>query len=355
MRPKTRWLLLAVVALGVTAATSAAPMYSTSTGTSHDQLPLVSDSVNLNASPTGHILFGAPLPVAEILPTANGSPAATLGLNHLLEIAPNASDPEHPTVVAEAAPEALAGFNQTISYDGTPKYYNIIATLPVFPADTALWVSGTTVEPSSQTSQQAILDVNYSVAVGPDGSPGVRISWTVSGWPWADPYQDDLALEYVVQVNAGSGFETCSGTPSPDAPDAACATEPLSIGQAVWSSAFTGLKGSGPSGSVAWISWGTQVAGSDSEVAPVSAGAYFEQPGTSALVVAAPAPAGGAASVSGSTLFLLSPGSVAAVVAPLVGDLVAYGGAAAVFGAAAGIGVFIARRRDQEIARDLEA
>ena len=353
--PRTRWVLLAAVLVATSTAIPAASLFSGPAVAPRLPSGLSTESVNLNASPNGHILFGSPLPVAEILASANGSPAATLGLNYLLELAPNASDPEHPTVVAEAAPEALLGFNWTVSYSGTPNYYNIIATLPVYPARTALWATGTTVLPMSPVAQQAILDVNYSVAIGPDGSPGVQISWNVAGWPWANPSGDDLALEYVVQVDSGSGFDTCSGAPSVDAPDAVCATEPLAIGQAVWSSALTALKGTGPSGSVAWVSWGSQVAGSDAKVAPVSAGAYFEQPGTSALVVAAPAPAGGATSVSGSTLFLLSPGVVPSVVGPLVGDLLAYGGAAAVFATAAATGIVLTRRRDRQIERELAA
>jgi hypothetical protein len=353
MMLRKHWRLLAAMAIAVAIVGLAAVSLPGPVAAPELQLPLTPDSVNLNASPSGHILFGSPLPVAEILPTVNGSPAATLGLTHLLEIAANASDPEHPTVVAEAAPETLAGFNGTISYNGTPNYYNIIATLPVYSTNSALWVSGVTLGPTTSNAKQAILDVNYSVAAGTDGSPGVRISWTVAGWPWANPVGDELALEFVVQVNAGSGFNTCSGAPSTDAPDAACTTEPLALGQAVWSSTFTALKGSGPSGSVAWVSWGSQVAGSDAKVAPVSAGAYFEQPGTSALVIAAPAPAGGATSVSGSTLFLLSPGSEGNFVATLVGDLPAYGGAAAVFAAGATIGILLSRRRDRAIAREL--
>jgi hypothetical protein len=352
---RTRWVLLAAALVAASIAIPAVTSFSGPAAAPRLPSGFTTDSVNLNASPNGHILFYSPLPVAEILASANGSPAATLGLDHLLEISPNASDPEHPMVVAEAAPEALAGFNWTVSYNGTPNYYNIIATLPVYPAHSALWESGTTVPPTGQTPQQAILDVNYSVAVGPDGSPGVQVSWTVAGWPWADPSGDELALEYVVQVDSGSGFETCSGAPSTNAPDAACASQPLSVGQAVWSSALTALRGNGPAGSEAWVSWGSQVAGSDSKLAPVSAGAYLEQPGISALVIAAPAPAGGATSVSGSTLFLLSPGAVATLVAPLLGDVLAYGGAAAVFATAATVGILLSRRRDREIARELAA
>jgi hypothetical protein len=352
MMRTAHWLVFAAVALAASTAVSiAASSFSGAAVSPSPQLPLVTDSVNLNASPSGHILFGSPLPVAEILPTANGTPAATLGLTHLLEISPNASDPEHPRVVAEAAPETLARFNGTISYNGTPNYFNLIATLPVYPSTGDLFEAGSGVMPSSMASKPAILDVNYSVAAGSDHSPGVRISWAVSGWPWANPSGDELALEYAVEVQSGSGFATCSGAPSTDAPDASCTTEPLALGQAVWSSAFTALKGNGPSGSVAWVSWGLQVGGTGAGTTPVSAGAYFEQPGTTALVIAAAA--GGAASVSGSTLFLLSPGAITSILAPLVGNLPAYGGAAAVFVAAAGLGIFFSRRRDRKIAREL--
>lgn len=350
MRHPRRWLLLAAVLIAASAVVPAAVLSpSVPAYASRSSVPLESDDLILNESPSGHILFGSPLPMVEVVSTSNASPAATLGLTHLLELAPNASAPSRPTVVAEAAPEALERFNGTV-YNGTPKYFNLIATLPVYPANAVLWASGTDVAPAGDAASYAILDVNYSVATGSDGSPGVRISWTVSGWPWANPSGDELALEYVVQVYSGSGFETCTGAPSTEAPDATCATQALALGQPVWSSAFTALKGNGPGGSVAWISWGSQEGGSNPNVAPVSAGAYFEQPGTSALAIAAPAD--GAVSVAGSTLFLLSPGAVQSL-APLVGNLPVYGGAAAVFGAAAIVGVLLSRRRDRAIAREL--
>jgi hypothetical protein len=344
------WVIAALVA-SATILPAALGSLSAAPAPAADELPLHLDSQNFNASPSGQIQFSSPLPVAEILPTVNGSVAATLGLNHLLEIAPNSSDPEHPTVVAEAAPETLTKFNGTFSNQATPNYFNLIATLPVYPTKTALWTSGTTIEPTSVNAQQAILDVNYSLATGPDGSPGVLISWAVSGWPWSNPSGDELALEYVVQIGAGTGFDYCTGAPSSDAPDATCTSEPLAQGEAVWSSSLTALKGNGPDGSVAWISWGPQVGGSVVPGTPETAGAYFEQPGTSALVIAAPD--GGASAVTGSTLFLLSPGVAGPVVALIAGNLPLYGGAAAVFAAAAGVGVFLARRRDRAIARDL--
>jgi len=352
MKLRTHWLLLAAVLVAAsTLIPAAAGQLSVPATTARSHLILEVGGTNLNAPPTGHILFGSPLPVAEILPTSNASVSATLGLDHLLELAPNASDPEHPLVVAEAAPETLKLYNSTFSLLSSPNYINLVATLPVYAANTALWANGTTVPPTTAVAEQAILQVNYSVASGSDGSPGVLISWSVSGWPWANPSGDELALEYVVQVDSGSGFETCTGAPTTDAPDATCATEPLAQGQAVWSSSLTALKGNGPAGSVAWVSWGSQVGSSAAGPTSVSAGAYFEQPGTSALVIAAPA--GGASSVTGSTLFLLSPGVVSQLVGPILGDLPAYGGAAAIFAAAAGIGVLLSRRRDRSIAREL--
>jgi hypothetical protein len=352
MRIGARGMLwIAALVAAVTIVPAALGSLSAAPTASSSQLQLHPDYENFNASPSGQIQFSSPLPVAEILPTAHPSVGATLGLNHLLEIAPNASDPEHPIVVAEAAPETLTKFNGTFSLQAKPNYLNLIATLPVYPAQTALWTSGTTIQPTSDIAQQAILDVNYSVTTGPDGSPGVLISWAVSGWPWANPSGDELALEYVVQINAGTGFAYCTGAPSSDAPDATCTSEPLAQGEAVWNTSLTALKGSGPDGSVAWISWGSQVGGSVVPGTPESAGAYFEMPGTSALLIAAPD--GGASAVTGSTLFLLSPGIVGPLAASIVGNLPVYGGAAGLFAIAAGVGIFLARRRDRAISRDL--
>lgn len=354
MKPRRRWLWGVAVLVAATAVLPVALFHGgLFSGSPGGASGLVADFLDLNGSqPGGHIIFGSPLPVAEIRSDEDAAVGATLGLDHLLEIAPNASDPEHPTVVAEAAPETLQQFNSTVSSHGTP-YLKLIATLPVFPADTVLWTNGTTILPASTAPKQAILEVNYTVTSGSDGSPGVLVSWTVSGWPWVNPGGDELALEYVVQVVSGSGFSTCSGPPSTDAPSATCAREPLDQGQAVWSSALTALKGYGPNGSVSWVSWGSQVGGSNAVPTSVSAGAFYERPGTSALVIAAPT--GGATSVMGSTLFLLSPGTVAALFGPLVGNLPAYGGAAAAFAAAAGLGVWFSRRRDATLVRELAA
>jgi hypothetical protein len=354
MKPQTGWLALAAV---VVAATSLLPTIAghavATPAPLRTQVSLAPAYINLNSSPPGgQIVFGQPLPEAEIVPKDDSPVAATLGLQHLLEIAPNASNPEHPTVLAEAAPLTLQQYNSSSAATGTP-YLRLIATLPVLPAKTALWTDGTTIVPASGVAQQAILEVNYTVVSGSDGSPGVIVSWTVSGWPWVNSLADELALEYVVQVVSGSGFETCSGAPSTDAPDATCSTEPLAQGQAVWGSTLTALRGNGPEGSVAWVSWNSQVSGSTAAAAPVSAGAYFEQPGTSALAIAAPD--GGASLVTGSTLFLLSPGNLGGTLAPLGGSWPAYGGAAAVFAIGAVAGVWLSRRRDQAIARDLAA
>ncbi|MFZ0829678.1 MAG: hypothetical protein WAN40_00910 [Thermoplasmata archaeon] len=350
-KPKGRWLLFAAVLL---TASALVPMAvgagSASVPVIPSHLAAASGYANLNG-PMAHILFGSPLPQVEIQPTANSTLAATLALDYLLELAPNVSNPAHPTVVAVAAPATLAKFNGTIPAGDS--YVNLIATLPVYSAATSLWTDGTTVPKTTDVAQQAILDVNYSRASGSDGSPGVLVAWTVSGWPWAVPVGDELALEYVVQVASGAGFETCTGSPTAAVPDSGCAVQALSPHDAVWGSGLTALRGSGPSGSAAWVSWGQTVGGSAAGATTVTAGVYPESPGTSALVIAASAD--GAAAVSGSTLFLLSPGAVAGVVGTLVGDLPAYGGAAAIFVAAAGIGILWSRRRDRAIARELSA
>ena len=305
------------------------------------------------STPKAHILFGSPLPKVEILPTTNASLGATLRLDYVLEIAPNLTDPSHPLVVREAAPQTLQQFNGTISLHGTPNYVNLIATLPVYPASTSLWAHGPSILPASGIPKQAILGVNYSVSSGSDGSPGVLLSWSVSGWPWANPTGDELALEYVVEVVSGSGFETCAGVPSTNAPSAQCTTQALTPGQAVWGPTMTALKGLGPAGSVAWVSWTPRVSGDYDQSTPVSAGAYLEEPGTSALVIAAPDD--GAQAVTGATLFLLAPGPVGGLVGPLVGNLPAYGGAMLVFAGAAGVGIVAYRRRDRAIEHELSA
>jgi hypothetical protein len=339
--PRARWLLLSVVLL---AGLAVAP----ATVVASSPLAPAAGYANLN-SPSAHILLGSPLPQVEIQPAANASIAATLSLVYLLELAPTTSNPTHPQVVAEAAPETLAHFNGSISPDHTE--VNLIATLPVLPAASPLWVNGTGVPQTTGVAQQAILDVNYSVATGSDGSPGVLVSWSVSGWPWTVPAGDELALEYVVQVIAGSGFETCTGTPTTSAPDSGCASQSLSTHQAVWGSALTALKGTGPAGSVVWVSWGRTVGSSEAQPATVNAGVYAESADASALVIAAPAD--GAAAVSGSTLFLLSSQPASTLVGALVGNLPAYGGAAALFAAAAATGIVLSRRRDRAIEREL--
>lgn len=344
-RPRAQWLLLAAALVAATTVLPAAAGQGAGLSTATVPLRTASDYADLE-SPGAHILFGSPLPAVEILPKANESISATLGLEYLLEITPNGSDPARPTIVREAAPETLQHFNNTISPGNTS--INLIATLPVYPADSALWADGSSVTPTGIVAQQAILDVNYSIATGSDGSPGVLVSWSVSGWPWASSAGDDLALEYVVQIGSGSGFASCAGTPSSNAPSANCQAQPLYEDQPVWGS--TALKGEGPSGSVAWVSWSPILAGSSAASTSVQAGAYMESPDTSDLVVAAAAD--GASSVMGTTLFLLSPGPTG-LVSTLAGDLPVYGGAAVVFIAAAGTGIGLSRRRDRKIEREL--
>ncbi len=295
------------------------------------------------------ILFGSPLPEVEIQSTVNASETATLALSYLLELAPNTADPAHPRVVAVAAPETLQHFNGTVSPAHSD--LNLIATLPVFPAAGSLWTNGTAITASTTEYQQAILDVNYSVTTGSGGTPGVVISWSVSGWPWSAPSGDQLALEFVVSVASGNGFNTCTGAATGAAPASACAAGALTIGEPVWGSALSAIRGEGPAGLVAWVSWSPDVGGSVAPATPVTAGAFAESPTTSALVVEALTDE--ASAVSGSTLFLLSPGSVGHALGPLVGDLPVYGSALIVSGAAVGLGLFVARRRDQAIARDL--
>jgi hypothetical protein len=350
-KPQSRWLPLAALLLAAaTIVPAASAQLSAASTAPSSHLTAASDYADLN-SPSGHILFGSPLPQVEIQSAKNASLAATLALTYLLELAPNESNPAHPNVLAVAAPETLARFNGSIP-PAVP-WVNLIATLPVYRASTPLWSNGTSVAKAAESTQQAILDVNYSVASAPDGSPGVLVSWSVSGWPWVVPSGDELALEYQLDVVAGAGFETCTGAATTNAPSSNCAAESLSARAPVWGSGLTALRGSGPAGSVAWVSWGQTVGGSFSSAAPVNAGAYSQGPGDSALVIAALTD--GAAAVAGATLFFLSPESASAVVGVLVGELPLYGGAAAIFAAVAGIGIVLSRRRDRAIARELSA
>lgn len=293
------------------------------------------------------ILFGSPLPEVEIQSTANASYAATLGLPYLLELAPDLANPAHPSLVAVAEPETLQHFN------GTPasSYLSLVATLPVFPAAGILWSNGTDVAAAGEEYQQAILDVNYSLATGAGGAPGVQVSWSVSGWPWAATSGDQLALEFIVNVASGDGFKTCTGAATGAAPASACAAGSLHVGEPVWGSALSALRASGPAGLVAWVSWSPDVGGTVGPATPVTAGAYVESPSTSALVVESLTDE--ASAVSGSTLFLLAPAAVPHPLGPLVGDLPVYGGALAVSAAVVGVGLFAARRRDQAISREL--
>ena len=346
--PRGHWLPVAVVVLAGLAFLPAAAGLSSASGSSPTPaLAAASGYANLN-SPSGQIVLGSPLPQVEIQLGANPSMVATLSLDYLLELAPNVADPEHPQVVAVAAPETLAQFNGSITANHSA--VRLLATLPVYPAYTPLWANGTSVPQTSAVAKQAILDVNYSVVPRSDGSPGVLVKWTVAGWPWVVSSGDELALEYVVQVVSGSGFETCTGTPADIVPASACASNSLGVQQAVWESGVTALKGTGPAGSAAWVTWDPTVGGSAAPSTAVSAGVYPEAMGTSDLVIAAAAD--GAEIVSGSTLFILSP-AVTGLVGTLVADLPAYGGAAALCAAAAATGIVLSRRRDRAIEREL--
>jgi hypothetical protein len=350
-RGRGRLLLIALLVAAFLFPASAGLAIAPTTGPPA-HLTAASDYADLSAA-GARILFGAALPQVEILPNSNTSMAATLSIVYLLELAPNVSDPVHPRVVGVASPESLQHFNSSISVNDGIANLSLTAALPVFASNSSLWSNGTAVPASTASSNRSILSVSYSQVTGQDGSPGVLVSWTVAGWPWVNASRDQLALEYVVQLVSGSGFQTCSGAPgTAGALPSACPSQSLATAQPVWGSSLTALKGTGPGSWVAWVGWNSSVTTSENSSKELTAGAYLEEPGTSALVLTAPVD--GAPSVSGATVFLLSPGSLAGV-PTLRGNAMAYGGAAALFGSGIATAIVVVRRRDRAIARELAA
>ncbi len=296
------------------------------------------------------VLFGAPLPTVEILSRSNASYGAQLVLQQLLEIAPNSGDPSHPFVVSAAAPQALQRFNGTLGNGSGTSYVSFIAALPVRIAGTTLWSSSGSLGVSGAQISIAVLEVNYTLVAGVQGSQGVLLSWSVAGWPWLHAGADQLALEYQVELVSGNGFAACStGTAQHPGPGTRCPASGISVGQIVWNSSLSALQEVDSAGPAAWVGWGANVLGANGTTAPVDAGAYHEESNSTSLVIASPA--GGSSAVTGTTIFLLT--FPVGAVGTIVGFPLVYGAVGAASAAVAVGGIAGYRRRDRALRQRL--
>ena len=339
-----------LLTFGVSPATT--PSYPTARAAPAAQVATISQApIEINAS-TVRVSFAASLPSVELLPRVNSSWGAVLQLDSLLEIRPNSTNPGHPTVVTAAAPEALRAFNGTIVHAGSSSYVSLAAALPVRLVGSALWNSSTPLRADGPLlANVSILQVNYTLINGTDGSEGVLLSWAVSGWPWFDPTHDDLALEYELDLVAGTNFEVCAQAPGTANPDStSCPSRPIGENQEVWDSNFSNLKGNGPEGAVASVGWGSEALAGASAV-DVTAGAYVTAPGTTRLVLAASNE--GSPSFAGTTVFLLSLPAASVPLATVAADPAVYGGALAASGAIAAAGIAVYRRRNRSVLEEL--
>lgn len=339
--------LLAVAAAALFLASAAAA--GASAGPTDRPLVVPADTpasyAELNASQL-QVVFGSPLPAVALLPRSNASPGAVFEVDHLLEIHPNDSlAPDHPLVVAEAAPQTVHTFNTTVRTQAHPGYVQLSAALPVAPTLSTLWAPGGALDTIGPAVSTATLSLNYSLYTGADGSEGVLLAWSVTGWPWVAPAVDQLALEFDIAVPGATGFSACLGTPSADDPSAHCPTAAaLANGSAVWPSDLSGLEVAGPNGSAAWVSWSPSAAAAG---ASMGAGADLQSAGYVSLALVDPTP--GASTFAGSALFLVSLPPGAAILGPVVADPAVYGGAIAGFAVASVAAVALYRRHDRAV------
>jgi hypothetical protein len=360
----TTWagvVVLIALAVGATSVLAADPPDSSPLGAPASSAaslhPSISNTCSTVVSSTVvRVEFQSCLPRVEILPWANASWGVVLQLDNLLEIRESPTSMGHPAVVSVAAPELLqGGFNGTIGHYGGRDWVGLVAALPVQVVNGSLWNGSqafTSIGSSSYPGgSYAVLAVNYSLVNGTDGSQGVLLSWTVSGWHWTNALSDQLAIEYELDFTPGARFEACPAAPTLTGSVASCSGgRVLGVGAEVWDSNLSTFRAVEPSGAVASVGWGSSIHAAGTSV-PVTAAAFVPAANSGHLVLAANA--GGASYVSGSTTFLFSLPPAVAHVAQLFVQPIPYGIALAVSVASAAGAIVAYRRHERNVLEQL--
>jgi len=294
-----------------------------------------------------NVVFPSQLPVVELVQDANASVRATLELIGVYEV--SSTGFPHPTVVAAAFPTSATAFNGTRSPEDPNAPTTLAATLNVFPVGQPLWGSSSTLTPVGLPRGSTSLTMTYGATQNTAQVAGVGINWSVSGWPWANQ-SDLLALRFGFTYAAGDALTACTSSTLLEQTLPPCLGQTVSSTDPVWSAHYSSFEGENGTGAVAVVSWGTNDRVGTSTT-PVTAGAVTTGPGTSELLLCAPADAGSA--VLGTVAFALvapAPPSVSALLhaAPL-----AFVGALAAIVTLGAVGVVAYRRRDRRLRESL--
>jgi hypothetical protein len=289
------------------------------------------------------VVFPSALPEVLLSPDANSSGVALLQIDAILEIAPG--NLPHPTVVAAAAPTAVAGFNGTPGsrLDNGP--LTLTASLNVARSLAPLWEGGASLPVLGPRVGTATLVVSYELAPAQPTTSGLTVHWSILGWPWMAA-GDLLAVQMHFSLAGGSAVAACtSGSPGTTGP-VACGGDALGATGIVWDSSISSLEGESPTGPAAAVAWPSAAQLADGNTAGYSVGALASSPGAAELVLAAPADQ--TSQLSGAVDFslLTLPAAVAAP-ALLHGSAFPYVATIAIAGLVAVVGILAYRRRDR--------
>jgi hypothetical protein len=234
---------------------------------------------------TGQLKLVVPttLPEFDLRQDANVSIGASLVLDRIVELDPSLGDGSSgPSVVAVAYPTHAVAFNGS-SASGSHPSVTVSAGLTVYRGLGVLFPTHGTFGPAG--SSVPIAPTFVRISVDPGASPDrVLVSSLVQGWPWLDSH-DLLAFAWGFQASGSQSFDACVGTVSSVQPSRACATAFPENGS-TWGTAFGEIRGIGPTGTLADVSWGPS-ASSTSGPVPIFAGAAAAANGSAELVLAA--------------------------------------------------------------------
>ncbi len=286
------------------------------------------------------IVFPDAFPQVDLYQQANRSVTATLQVDGVYELLPGSLP--RPTVVSEAFPTAGAGFNVSAPSSLAEGPVSFTAELGVRSAYASLWGSSGPGPAAGALVGATTLTLAYSQLASPGAGSGVRLGWTITGWPWAHA-GDLLAIELHFTAPNAPGLAACTTDPL-GTPDPGCAGQSLAARTIVWDASLSSLVGVTPTGPMASLAWGPTVS-TTNMTAPYSVGALAVSNTSAEVVLGLPA----SSLVHGEAALALAP-PVAPIASTLLhGSAVVYLATLAVAGAGGGALTLLYRRRSRAI------
>jgi hypothetical protein len=302
--------------------------------------------------------FPSTSPGVEIYSELNASNSAELLVTHVLELAPSNTD--HPTVVRVATPTVSAAYEENAtSATQTTFGLQLAGAVPVEPANLPLWQNRDWLPPtlgSGNTVGGASLTVSYAYLPGTGVAQGVGLSWTIRDWPW-HASGDLLGVVLDLVTSNATGFAGCQAADSvANASSAACPWSSLAPGSIVWNSTHLGgIFATAPGGPTASFTWSATENLSGAGPSPITAGAFYDGPGSAQITIVAPAAGSENVTAGGHLLLATTPVLPSILPSPAVlrADPFLVGAAVAVFAGAGLGGVLLYRRHDRRVRESL--